>query len=252
MTQQQIYRGPVNIERPEASYDLQGQFMTYYFPEPTYGYDQFGNPQYGSNQVDPTTGNLIPQYNKPYAPRYNASGMYIEGTGSTSEGVMTPSLTGQAIGGQTIVGLDPNTGQPIYGTTTGQAGDPMFQSGFPQSNDPSFYAPPPPPTSRFVENIGQGATSGVSRNDLMGRARVSASEPLAFGNPAMGGRSENIVRSSRRNPNLDIGFPGGRITERRPDSRSGQMGDARPKPKVDPRDRDLRRGTLASSGEGGN
>lgn len=251
MVQQQIYSGPVNIARPEASYDLQGEFMTYYFPEPTYGYDQFGNPQYGSNQVDARTGNLIPQYNKPYSPRYNEGGMYIQGTGSTSQGVMSPSLTGQSVGGQTIVGLDPNTGQPIYGGTTGQGGDPMFQSGFPQSNDPSFYAAPP---SRFVENIGQGATSGVTRNDMMNRSRGTLAPQYGSqqGNPAMAGRSENIVRSDRRNPNLNIGFPGGRITERRGDSRSGQMGDARPQPKVDPRDRDLRRGTMSSSGEGGN
>lgn len=135
MTQQQmntIYQGNVNISNPEPSYDMQGQFMNYFFPEPQYGYDQYGRPQYGSNQID-DTGNLIPQYNKAGAPRYTAQGIRIQGTGRVSEGLMSPAVTGDPTGGMNITGYD-STGNPIYAQTQGQAGDPMFQDMYPQFN----------------------------------------------------------------------------------------------------------------------
>tara|TARA_R100001163_G_C5036732_1_gene175753 strand:+ start:313 stop:1044 length:732 start_codon:yes stop_codon:yes gene_type:complete len=243
MSTQGIYRGPLNFSRPADSYhigpDGTPQLATYFLPEPRYGYDQLGNPQYGTDQID-AQGNIIPQYNRAMAARYDSAGNRLVGN-TVSTGVVQGDAT-----------YDPRVGQQQF-TDTSAAFIDDFGNRISQGANYVPPAPPPPPTSRFVESFGQGTTSGVSRNDLMGRTRVSASEPLAFGNPAMAGRSENIVRSSSRNPNLDMGFGGN--FQRRPNYRSGEMGDkppSRPKPKVDPRDKDLRRGTMASSGEGGN
>lgn len=247
MSTQGIYRGPLNFSRPADSYhigpDGTPQLATYFLPEPRYGYDQLGNPQYGTDQID-AQGNIIPQYNRAMAARYDSAGNRLVGN-TVSTGVVQGDAT-----------YDPRVGQQQF-TDTSAAFIDDFGNRISQGANYVPPAPPPPPTSRFVENMGQGTTAGTSfgagMGPMGGRVEDYRSPGMPFGNPAMGGRSENIVRSGSRNPNLDMGFGGN--FQRRPDSRSGQMGDkppSRPKPKVDPRDKDLRRGTMASSGEGGN
>lgn len=244
MVQQGIYTGPLNFSRPEDSYhigpDGTPQLATYFLPEPRYGYDQLGNPQFGTDQIDMATGNIIPQYNRAMAARYDTGGNRLVGN-TVSTGIIQGDAT-----------YNQNVGQQRFtDTSAGFIGD--FGNRISQGSN---YVAPPPPPSRFTESMGQGSQAGGSFGGGMGpmggRVENYSSPGTPFGNPAMGGRSENIVGSGSRNPNLDMGFGGN--FQRRPDSRSGQMGDkpSRPRPKVDPRDKDLRRGTMSSSGEGGN
>ena len=205
MSTQGIYRGNVNFVRPADSYVIAAnpdgsagtsvQLATYYFPEPTYGYDQFGNPQYGTDQIDIATGNVIPQYTQPYAARYDAAGNRIQGA------AVSPSLF------QGDATYDPRVGTPMFSDmsptkidmTSGQA---IMPETAPMQSTPAF-------------GIGTGPTGRVE--DFRRNTGVGV-------NPAMGGRQENFRRSSSvgRNPNLDAGFTGGQT---RPTTRRG---DARP------------------------
>ena len=198
-------------------YDEQGQFVPQVLPEPTFGYDDFGRPQYSRNQLD-DKGNVLPMFTRPNATLYNADGtLFRQGAFSTEGGINPVSL--QMTQGQNFGVSYPTQTNGTFAATgpasvfmqpKGQM--PRAQSQQQVSQQPSF-----PSMSGGMQNEGIYNTTPIAPQTN----QQQPSTPLASAMPKMdsntSGRGEDLMFRQRtsgrstggsrptpaRNPNLN-------------------------------------------------
>lgn len=197
-------------------YDEQGQFVPQVLPEPTFGYDDFGRPQYSRNQLD-ASGNVIPIFTRPNATLYNADGtLFRQGAYSTEGGIDPVSL--QMTQGQNF-GVSYPTQTNGQTTATGPASlymQPIGQMPGAQSQQQVSQQPSLPSMSGGMQDEGIYNTSPIApKTNQQQSTPLSSAMPKIDSN--MGGRGEDLMfrqRTSgrgaggsrptpRRNPNLN-------------------------------------------------
>tara|TARA_Y100001963_G_C6711670_1_gene414599 strand:+ start:160 stop:837 length:678 start_codon:yes stop_codon:yes gene_type:complete len=224
MSTQGIYRGPLNFSRPADSYhigpDGTPQLATYWMPEPRYGYDQLGNPQYGTDQID-AQGNIIPQYNRAMAARYDSAGNRLVGntvSTSTFQGDPTydPRVGTRMFTDTSPAKIDMTTGKSTtsmipgvnYSLNIDQMEDDNsfgFINTTPNFNQNQSSAQMADESSLFAEQANQDAVRGPNRAAIERANRQAQSAnvaPQSFEGVFKQQKSRSRP-TPRRNPNLN-------------------------------------------------